>query len=304
MPSSHILDRYFPVQPSTTDGVPFYPPERERFSNTGSTIVDLQGIPTPRLFGYLRYLHKTDGKPTSLHVIVRMYSRQKLICYVTEDYPRLEWNKHNAGPFVVEDHPNISERETQTPLKPTMEWSPMGRTILKTRIQSILILAMNTLHFQDQCAFRQFLAVLKWEIQQGNVDGLQPQHANLLITQIPVSEVEEQGEYPFDKSLFAAWPGKRKGKKRLCELLSESAGRTRPSLPDIAVLTNSPTQGKLVQPPADPGKSCGALEGKLVQPPADPGKSCGALEAEADVKDPETDAKKSEAIPAKLPAQR
>ena len=118
MPSSQTLNRFFPVQHSTTDGVPFYPPERERFSNTGSTIVDLhdQGIPTPRLFGYLRYLHKTDGEPTSLHVIVRMYSRQELICYVTEDYSRLEWNKQNAGAFVPEDHPNISERETQTPL--------------------------------------------------------------------------------------------------------------------------------------------------------------------------------------------
>ena len=44
MPSSQTLNRFFPVQHSTTDGVPFYPPERERFSNTDSTIVDLQGI--------------------------------------------------------------------------------------------------------------------------------------------------------------------------------------------------------------------------------------------------------------------
>jgi hypothetical protein len=136
------------------------------------------------------------------------------------------------------------------------------------------------------------------------VDGLQPQHANLLITQIPVSEVEEQGEFPFDKSLFAAWPGKRQGKTRLCDLLERSAARPRPTLPEIAELTDTLTQGKLVQTPADLGKTCEAIVTEaVVKEPEDFACEVTALAKTCEAFETEADAKGSEDIPGEVPGR-
>ena len=121
----------------------------------------------------------------------------------------------------------------------------------------------------------------------------------------PVSEVEEQGEFPFDKSLFAAWPGKRQGKTRLCDLLERSAARPRPTLPEIAELTDTLTQGKLVQPPADLGNTCEAIVTEaVVKEPEDFACEATALAKTCEAFETEADAKKSEDIPGEVPGRK